>query len=533
MTMDQRRFGRLVSRHLLLILAITMLGGLIAAALTLTKATTYTATTQLRVANPLSLADIQQINQNNRTVVTVADQIAVLSSDSFKDQVKASANENDFTAAFATPGTGQVVTVQVTAKNPDDAAKVATAYDNTYLANLAARNKPLFTTASQQVNTTITQLQTQLNQLNQQIANANDASLTAVTAQVSPQISSLTTQIADQKRLLSTINLTQASTPSGDAQIVSPATTTKNGNSIVSILVGAVAGLLVGLIVAGIRELRFGVVLDEADAERFGMPVVATVSAPLPRRTRTAVAALAPGRDTAAYREPAVLLAPPHSTSVPKRWLITSPDADGIAGAVLAGRLARAVAQTGRRVVIVDTAAGSQSRPGGSSQAGLAEVLRGDVPIAQGLALDTGSNVAVMGPGSGLSSMPEPLASPNFAGLLDSLGDRFDVIIVTGAPFGRSADSYVLAPLVELIVIGLQRGVTKRKTLAETTPHLAAVSGDVAVGAVLMGGRSSLGRGSGGDGEPVPQVNSAQPPTVSAPARSMAFRRKPQPGSSN
>jgi Mrp family chromosome partitioning ATPase/ElaB/YqjD/DUF883 family membrane-anchored ribosome-binding protein len=530
MSLDQRRFGRLVSRHALLILVITILGAVVAAAFVFTRPASYTASTQLRVANPLSLADIQQINQNNRTVVTVADQIATLSSDSFKEQVKLKSGETDFSSSFATPGTGQVVTITVTAKSADTASKVATAYDDVYLANLAARNKPLFDSTVSELTDNISSLNTQLNTLNSSIANASQATI----AQVQPQINALLGQKSDLNKQLTTIQLTQAATPSGDAQVVSATTTKKDGDSIITILIGAVAGLLIGLIVAGIREAKFGTILDESDAERYGLAVVATVAAPLPRRMRTAVAALAPGRDTSAYREPAVLLAPPHATDIAKRWLVTSPDRDGIAGAVLAGRLARSVAQAGRRVVIVDTAAGSQSRVGGSSQAGLAEVLRGDVPIAQGLALDAGSNVAVMGPGNGLDSMPEPLASPNFAGLLDSLGDRFDVILVTGAPFERSADSYVLAPLVNLIVVALQRGVTKRKTLGETTPHLAAVSGDVEVGAVLIGGRvSALARGGPEGGEPAVETRRAPRPAATAPARGMALNRMPLPGSSN
>jgi Mrp family chromosome partitioning ATPase/capsular polysaccharide biosynthesis protein len=535
MTLDQRRFGRMVSRHALLILITIVVGVAVAAGLTLTKATSYTATTQLRVANPLTLNDVLgNVNTSNGgTVVTVADQIAVLQSDSVKDQVKSRVGPGaSFGVSFFTPGTGQVVTVKATAKSRDGASKVAAAYTQTYLDNLAVRNTPLFTSASTQLTGDIKAIDSQVTVLTKTLARASATTLNRVNARVGPQITQLLNSRNDLSKQLNSVELARSVTPSGNGFVVSAPTTVKDGSSTTTIIIGALVGLLLGLLLAGIREARFGRIVDEKDAERLGLPVVATVATPLPRRVRTAATALAGDRDTPAYRASSVLLAPPHASEIPRHWLVTSVDRDGVAGAVLAGKLARLVAQTGRRVALVDTAAAGQPRAAAGPHAGLAEVLRGEVAISQSLALDGDSKVTVMGPGVGLQALSEPLAGAAFAGVLDSLGDHFDVIILSGAPLEQSADAYVLLPLVNLVVVALHRGVTRRRSLEDAIPRLAAVGSGARLAAILVGGRkSSLSRRSPSGGEPVTAPTRAPQP-VQVQKGAAAASRVPLHGSS-
>lgn len=533
MNLDQRRFGRLVSRHALLILIAVIVGAGVGLGLTFAKPVNYAATTQLRVANPLTLTDILGTSNNtNTTVVTVADQIAVLGSDSVKAQVESRIGQSSgANASFSSPSTGQVVTIRATAKTRDLASKVASAYTQTYLDNLAVRNTPLFNSAIAQLNDTIKSIDSQVAVLQSALKTANSSTLQQIEAEISPQVQQLEARRTDVSRQLNSVQLARVVTPSGNASVVSAPTTSKNGSGITTTLIGAVVGLLLGLLLAGIREARYGRVVDLADVERYGLPVIASVPAPLPRRIRTAVQALAAGRDAAAYREAAVLLAPPHAADVAKRWLVTSADRDGVAGAVLAGRLARRVAQMGRRVVLVDCAAGLRGRNAGATgQPGISEVLRGEVPITHALQLDVNSNVAVLGPGNGFANLPEPLASSAFAGLLDSLADRFDIILITGAPFEQSADAYVLAPLVNLIVVALHSGVTRRKSIEQASARLASVVGDARVEAILVGARKGgFARGGGPeDGVRVIEEPQRQPAT---PKRSMSVNRVPLHGS--
>ncbi len=531
--LDQRRFGRLVSRQAWLVLLCIILGAAVGAALTFTKDKTYTATTQLRVANPLTLPEITggSSGNSNTTVVTLSDQVALLNSDTVKNQVESRVGASDFTTAFASGNTGQVVTINVTSKSADVASRAAETYTKLYLENLASRNAPLFAATISQLNSTLKSLDDQIAVLQEALKAATSTNVNVIEAQVKPQVDQLESRRSDVAKQLYAVQLAQAATPSGNATVLSPPTTSKNGHSITTIAVGAVVGLALGLLFAGFREARFGRVVDESDVERFGIPVLATVAAPIPRRVRSAVAALATGRDVPAYREAAVLLAPPHTTDIPRRWLIAGVDGDGTAGAVLTGRLARQIAQMGRRVALVECSAGVRRSGANASQPGLAEVLRGEVPLTQGLALDGSSNVAVMTAGNNLASLPEPLASRAFAGVLDGLGDRFDIVILTGNPLEQSADAYLLAPLVDLMVMALHSGVTRRDALRDASPRLAAIIGDTRLESVLMsrGKRRLMGRGPGA-GEPV-----AEPVKRPAaePARGLAPNPVPLHGSAS
>lgn len=503
--LDQRRFGRLLVRHTALIVLCVLLGLLIAAAIAVSKGSTYTASSQLRVASPLTLNDVigQSTTSTTRSGVSLQDQVAVLQSDTIRDRVQQAVGGRNFTPAFAAGNTGEVVDIQVTAKSRELAGDAAAAYSRAYLDVLAERNRPLFDAAAQQLNGSLESINAQVLTLNRTLASATTSTLDSVQAQVSDSQSQLLQRRTELQTRLDTVQLQRTVAPSGNAAVISEPSTSRGNGILRTALVGALLGLFAGLGLAGLREARSGRIVETADAEAAGLPVVADIPVAMPKKVRSAIQALGAGDDAVAYRGAAVTLAPPHSSDIPRRWLVTTPESNGASAAVLAGRLARQVASLGRTVVLVDCETSAVSRGGVPAQSGLpglGEILRGELPLMKGLQADRGSGVSVITAGRDLAGIGEPLASPAFAGLLEALSERFDVVIVTGTPLGRSADADVVAPLVSLVVVALQRNVTRRRAVQQTRRRLAPVLGDAALVGVLVGSKHSRGQWRGPSG---------------------------------
>lgn len=502
--LDQRRFARLVRRHRVLIAACVVIGLLAAAALAISGGKTYVASTQLRVDSPLTLNDLLSTNTTTRATVTVSDQVAVLKSDAVRSRVRQQlGGKGKYSANFASAANGDVVAITVTARKSSVAHDAAAAYTTAYLDILAEQNRPLFDAAVRQLSASINDANRQVQTLNQTLASAtSSSSLDSVRAQVSSNQMQLLQRRTDLQRQLDQVELARSVSPSGSAAVVSAPSTVSGSGPLKKTLVGGVLGLLVGLVLASVREGRSGRIVDASDVADLGLEVVARVSAPIPRRIRTAAAAaVAAGDDGKAYRGAAVVLAPPHGANVPRRWLVTAAESDGNASAVLAGRLARQVAQLGRSVVMIDCAVeqGRGQAAAADKPVGLSEVLRGGTPLERALRKDASSGVTLLSAGQVLSSLVEPLASPQFAQVLEQLSSRFSVVIVTGVPIGRSADADLLAPLADVIVLAVESGVTRKRALAEALDRLAGVVPDGRLVGVLVGDRRGAGT-SGGDG---------------------------------
>src|SRR4051812_10690322 len=96
------------------------------------KGATYTASTQLRVASPLTLNDV--IGQNTtsssstRSGVALQDQVSVLQSDTIRNRVEQAVGRGrSFTPSFSAGTTGEVVNIQVTANTRELASDAAAA----------------------------------------------------------------------------------------------------------------------------------------------------------------------------------------------------------------------------------------------------------------------------------------------------------------------------------------------------------------------------------------------------------------------
>lgn len=153
----------------------------------------------------------------------------------------------------------------------------------------------------------------------------------------------------------------------------------------------------------------------------------------------------------------------------------------------VAGNLALALAEGGRRVVLVDAALRHPSiakLAGLPNEAGLATVLDGTVELASALQRGGLAGVDVLTSGPVPSAPSALLASPKMADLLAELKKDYDVVIIDAPNLNDSADAAILAPLVGGALVVADRSRTHVPNLVRTL-KLLDQSGARVLGVVL------------------------------------------------
>jgi non-specific protein-tyrosine kinase len=158
------------------------------------------------------------------------------------------------------------------------------------------------------------------------------------------------------------------------------------------------------------------------------------------------------------------------------------------------GNLAVAMAEGGRRVIAVDADVRQPSLHtlfGVSNQVGLTSaVLDGadDVPLAE-----TGvPRLHLLPSGPSVPNPVEVLGAPRLVRLLDLLRDQADVVVVNTAPAAALADTAVLAPHLDGMLLVISAGHTRRDLALRAKEQLERVNARV-LGVVLTGVRAERG----------------------------------------
>ncbi|MEO8330319.1 MAG: polysaccharide biosynthesis tyrosine autokinase, partial [Candidatus Nanopelagicales bacterium] len=280
-----------------------------------------------------------------------------------------------------------------------------------------------------------------------------------------------------------------------------------------NVLLAGIVGLLLGIGLAFLRDHFDDKVRDES-----GLPDVldtipvlgripltkvrdqlVTLSAPHSsaseayRGTRTSLRSLfedANGRHT-----------PLHSGG---RILLVSSAGSSEGKSTTAANLAVVSARAGQRVVVVDA---DLRRPrladlfGISQVPGLSDLLVSDVPTERCLSevVDV-SNLRVLPAGAARPDPAELLATARMRAVLLDLADIADLVIVDSPSILGVADSLELVPLVDLTVLVVKAGTSRRRVLTDAVERVHRLSGtlpDIVLNGVNQ--RRAAGRRSGYD----------------------------------
>jgi capsular exopolysaccharide synthesis family protein len=386
--------------------------------------------------------------------------------------------------------------IYVSARSPDAAlaARVANAYANAYVDFRKTRTINSLLDAEQLIQARITDIQHQIDALDGQISAAPAPDQATLQANLTPQRSALLAQQGALKQQLDQSQLQSALANSG-AQLGSSATTPTSPASPHPVT-SAVNALILGLF-AGVA-LAFGVdFLDDSvksadDAERaaFGLTVIGLTPSVAAWKTKSdalVVSLSAPTSPAAeAYRSlrTAVQFA---TLDRPLKILqVTSPSPSEGKTTTLAN-LAVAFARGGTSVCAVD---GDLRRPrihsffGTANVAGLTSVAQGAVPLSQALQPSGTPNLTVLAAGPSPVDPSELLASARTKGVLTSLANRFDLVLIDSPPALPVTDGAALSRHVDGVLIVVEAGRTKKRALTRAVKLLRQVDAPI-LGIVL------------------------------------------------
>jgi len=160
--------------------------------------------------------------------------------------------------------------------------------------------------------------------------------------------------------------------------------------------------------------------------------------------------------------------------------------AEGEGKSTTVANLAVALAQSGRRVIVIDAdlrRPGQHTLFGVQREDGLANVLLSD--LAQLPLQDTQiSGVRVLSSGPSPANPLEALASRRFDQVLALARSQADFVLVDTPPAGALADAAVVAPRLEGMLLVVSAGHTKRDLARRAREQLARVNANM-LGVVL------------------------------------------------
>ena len=268
------------------------------------------------------------------------------------------------------------------------------------------------------------------------------------------------------------------------ATVVDPAsfsTVPVTPNWTLNLAVAGVLGLVIGTGVALIRDLMDNSIKNASDITKdHDLPVMASVAFDKSVSKERAVAEFDTPR-AEAFRMLRTNLQFLDIDVHMKSLLITSPlPQDGKTSTAV--NLAVAVAQTGRRVLIVD---GDLRRPSVASvmglpgNVGLTNVLVGQTDLQTALQHDSSTGVTVLASGPLPPNPSEILQSQATHELFRRLENMFDLMIVDAPPLLPLADPAVLSVEVDGVIIVIRHGKTTRDQLRQSVERLRSVGARV------------------------------------------------------
>lgn len=266
--------------------------------------------------------------------------------------------------------------------------------------------------------------------------------------------------------------------------------------------VALLAGLVLGVIIAFVRNAMFGGLTDPDEIERYtGLPVLATVPFSelqnrLWRRARRKNS-----------RIPALLAQSNGSTppieslrsfrtvlqvamrDAPNNVVVFTGPIPGVGKSFLSANFAFIQAAVGKRVLLIDAdfRRGALNRYFATpAENGLFEVLAGAIPLASATRRNVMNGVDFIPTGKVTFDPSELLASERFSACLRALADDYDMIIVDTAPVLSSSGAAVVGAHASTVMLVVRSGMNTVGEIREAAKRLEQVGAPLA-GVVFNG----------------------------------------------
>jgi capsular exopolysaccharide synthesis family protein len=519
--MDPISFAQMLLRRWWLVLTLSLVGVAVAFYVETSVPTRYQSTVSLQL-NPAASTSFlpysaeSGVSPSSPVVAQAASYQEVLRSRAFGSVVVQQLGLNlppeAIGAAISTqlvPNTN-ILHLSVTWDNPDDAQQLAQQIAQIFIAENQRRQQSQPGTQAQlaqmqqsaaDIQSRIGPLQDQRDKLDDSVARGDLSRLSELTGldtRLSALESSHTNLLLEISRLQSSFEtavILDAATP-GRPMDALPL--------VQALILGVIAGLGSAVVVSIVLEHLEDVVRTPADAVNLtGLPLLARlrhvrrrIALPFARRRHhRALVMVDPHRSPSAeairsLRITLQLIAPPWGLQT----LVVTSGREGEGKTFIAGNLAIAQAQAGRRVVLVD---GNLQRPavhrwfgvantrGFSDALALARTRNGDSDgEVAGVTASGIENLWILPAGSHAGGANEVLDTESIAAVLQRLERNWDSVIIDSAHVGSVADTLLLAHEAHGSVLVARSGRTRRATLRSALTALNAIPQPV-LGVVL------------------------------------------------
>jgi capsular exopolysaccharide synthesis family protein len=265
--------------------------------------------------------------------------------------------------------------------------------------------------------------------------------------------------------------------------------------------IGFVGGMLGLMLLVAFLEFRARKVASTEDvANGLQLKVMGTIPL-LPRRARGApldrvLDRQAPWYDLLVEAVDATRLVLLHTARLDSlRVLLVTSAGGGEGKSMLSVHLASSLVRAGHKTLLVD---GDLRRPtlhtlfGLSACPGLAEVLRGDLPVENALLGSADGVPALLTAGNAAGEAAQLLGNGRLGELFEKLKERFEFIIVDSAPVLPVVDSQLVALHADGVLLSVLRDVSRLPAVHAACERLALLKISI-VGAVVHGTATHAG----------------------------------------
>jgi polysaccharide biosynthesis transport protein len=243
---------------------------------------------------------------------------------------------------------------------------------------------------------------------------------------------------------------------------------------------GLAAGLVLGIVIAVIRETLDRTVRDSEDVDELtDLTILGTVPREFPKKPLPATSSPRSARAEAYRQVRTTLLNARHPEM--QTMAVTSPSL-GEGKTSVATNVAAVFSRSGQRVAIVDA---DLRRPcvasflGVQSERGLTDVLAGTCSLHEALNLLNDGRLAVLTSGALPVNPSEALGGAAMKQVLRQLADEYDYILIDTPPVLPVSDPLVLAPLVDGVILVIELGHTTRDRVKRATKALDRVNATI------------------------------------------------------
>jgi capsular exopolysaccharide synthesis family protein len=372
---------------------------------------------------------------------------------------------DDVTATLI--GFSEVIELRVTGRSPSAAADAANAYADVFVEERRRESNQALVSQASELRTRAATAQQDLAEIDRQLAGATDP---LVQERLSLERTSLASQAQDYSRRADELEI-EAALREGGIKVLSRATLQTDPISTSPLRAGFVAGvlgLLAGLALAVVLDIVQDRLSsrDELDSVAPDLSVLAAIPH-MPNASDPSPEGIE------AYRYLSTTIEFSRMRSPFRSMVVTSAVSDE-GKTTTAVRLARAVAETDRRVVLVDAdvrRTGVHRELGLDNRVGLTSILTGQVEAAEAIRY-VEPNLAVIPAGPASAVANELVGSEDFAALLRDLSGQCDLLIVDAPPVLPVADPLLVARAVDVVLVVSRLGVVRRREVRATLRRL-------------------------------------------------------------